>query len=111
LHDATQAVTTLDIFLAAGTCITPAVLRIQQGSLQIRGSAGRAGPTLALIESIGSDTLIENFDDNIDTVHEGFEASIEIKNVIITYPGENTPALNNVSLKISAESSVAIVGL
>jgi ABC-type multidrug transport system fused ATPase/permease subunit len=67
MHDSIRAVTTLSVFLAAGTRITPAVLRIQQGSLQIRGSAGRAGPTLDLIDSLGSAPLVENFDDSTAT--------------------------------------------
>lgn len=110
MHDSIRAVTTLGVFLAAGTRITPAVLRIQQGSLQIRGSAGRARPTLDLIDSLGSAPLVENFDDSIDVVHEGFEANIELKNVSITYPGKNAPALDNVNLTIPAGTSVAIVG-
>lgn len=110
MHDSIRAVTTLGVFLAAGTRITPAVLRIQQGSLQIRGSAGRAGPTLDLIDSLGSAPLAENFDDSIDVVHEGFEANIELRNISITYPGKNAPALDSVSLTIPAGKSVAIVG-
>ena len=38
LQDATHAVATLSIFLAAGTRIAPAVLRVQQGSITIRGA-------------------------------------------------------------------------
>jgi len=110
MHDSIRAVTTLGVFLAAGTRITPAVLRIQQGSLQIRGSAGRAGPTLDLIDSLGSAPLVENFDDSIDVVHEGFEAHIELKNVSITYPGKIVPALDNINLTIPTGTSVAIVG-
>lgn len=110
MHDSIRAVTTLGVFLAAGTRITPAVLRIQQGSLQIRGSAGRAGPTLDLIDSLGSTPSTENLDDTVDVIHEGFKANIELKNVSITYPGKNVPALDDVSLRISAGTSVAIVG-
>lgn len=110
MHDSIRAVTTLGVFLAAGTRITPAVLRIQQGSLQIRGSAGRAGPTLDLIDSLGSAPSTENLDDTVDVVHEGFKANIELKNVSITYPGKNVPALDDVTLRIPAGTSVAIVG-
>jgi ABC-type multidrug transport system fused ATPase/permease subunit len=49
LQDAVQAVATLAIFLAAGTRIAPAILRIQQGALQIKGALGSASPTLELI--------------------------------------------------------------
>ena len=110
MHDAVRAVTTLGVFLAAGTRITPAVLRIQQGSLHIRGSVGRASPTLDLIDSLGSATLIENLDDTVDVVHEGFKANIEVKNVCFTYSDKNFPALDDISLSIPAGKSVAIVG-
>ena len=51
LQDAAQAVATLAIFLAAGSRIAPAVLRLQQGFVQIRRSFGAAQPTFELIES------------------------------------------------------------
>jgi ABC-type multidrug transport system fused ATPase/permease subunit len=110
MHDSVRAVSTLGVFLAAGTRITPAVLRIQQGSLHIRGSVGRASPTLDLINTLGSDPLIENLDDSVNSVHEGFKASIEIKNVSFTYPDNKSPALDGVSLTVPAGNSVAIVG-
>ena len=50
LQDAGRAVATLAVFLAAGTRIAPAVLRVQQGAIQIRRSLGAATPTLKLIE-------------------------------------------------------------
>lgn len=109
-QDATHAVATLAIFLAAGTRIAPSVLRVQQGSIQIRGGLGAAGPTLDLIESLGNATLIENVDDTVDVVHEGFMASIEVEGVSLTYPGKRTPAIQDISLSIPIGSSVAIVG-
>lgn len=110
LQDAIEAVGTLSIFLAAGTRITPAVLRVQQGSLQIRGSSGMAGPTLDLIDSLGDAPFVENVDDVVDVIHEGFSADIEIENATLTYPGKHSPAIVGVSLSIPAGSSVAIVG-
>lgn len=110
LQDAIHAVGTLSIFLAAGTRITPAVLRVQQGSLQIRGSSGMAGPTLDLIDSLGDAPFVENVNDVVDVIHEGFSADIEIKNATLTYPGKRSPAIAGVTLSIPAGSSVAIVG-
>lgn len=109
-QDATHAVSTLAIFLAAGTRIAPAVLRVQQGSIQIRGSLGAAGPTLDLIEALGSTPLVENVDDSVDTVHDGFFADIEVRNTTLTYPQKNSPAISNISLAIQAGASVAFVG-
>ena len=58
LYDASRAITTLGIFLAAGTRLTPAVLRIQQGALHIRESSGKAEPTLDLINSLSEVSVI-----------------------------------------------------
>lgn len=109
-QDATHAVATLAIFLAAGTRIAPAVLRIQQGSVQIRGSLGMASPTLDLIDALGNAPIVENVDDTVDVVHEGFTASIEVENVSMTYPGKQDPAISNISLTIPMGASVAFVG-
>lgn len=110
LQDATHAVATLAIFLAAGTRIAPAVLRVQQGSVQIRGSLGMAGPTLDLINALGNAPLVENVDDTVDVIHEGFTANIQMKDISFTYPGKNYPAIADITLAIPKGSSVAFVG-
>lgn len=110
LQDATHAVATLAIFLAAGTRIAPSVLRVQQGSIQIRGGLGYAGPTLDLIEKLGNAKLVENVDDTVDVFHDGFVASIEVENVSFSYPGNQHPAIKDVTLSIPVGASVAIVG-
>jgi ABC-type bacteriocin/lantibiotic exporter with double-glycine peptidase domain len=110
LQDAVHAVATLSVFLAAGSRIAPAVLRVQQGSVTIRGNLGIAGPTLDLIESLGDNVEIENFDDNVDIKHEGFQAEIEVSDVTLTYPTKSNPAVSGVSLQIPQGKSVALVG-
>jgi ABC-type multidrug transport system fused ATPase/permease subunit len=110
LQDTAQAVATLSIFLAAGTRIAPAVLRIQQGLLAIRGSIGQATPTLDLIYSLGTATIIENVDDTLDTVHVGFKPEISLLDLSFVYPDKSIPAISNVSLKIPPGTSVAFVG-
>lgn len=109
-QDATHAVATLAIFLAAGTRIAPAVLRVQQGSISIRGSMGQAGPTLDLIDALGNAPLVENVDDTVDIVHEGFVAEIKVENITLTYPSKPTPAISDISLVIPPGASVAFVG-
>jgi ABC-type multidrug transport system fused ATPase/permease subunit len=109
-QDATHAVATLAIFLAAGSRIAPAVLRIQQGSIQIRGSLGMATPTLDLIDALGNAPLVENVDDTVDVIHDGFIAKIEIENISLTYPGKPDTAISNISLTIPMGSSLAFVG-
>lgn len=109
-QDAAHAVATLSIFLAAGTRVAPAVLRIQQGTIQVKSGIGMAESTLDLIESLGHAPLTESTNDQIDVLHEGFNASVEIRNVSLTYPGKFSPAVKGVTLSIPSGSSVAIVG-
>lgn len=110
LQDASQAIATLAIFLAAGTRIAPAVLRLQQGSIYIKNGLGLSTPTLDLIDSLGSAPILENIDDSVDVIHDGFESEIEVKNVTLTYPGKQTPAVLDVSMTIPAGTSIAFVG-
>jgi ABC-type multidrug transport system fused ATPase/permease subunit len=110
LNDAVHAIATLSIFLAAGSRIAPAVLRLQQGALQIKGSLGSAGPTLELLEELGTSYELDSVSDALDRTHEGFTPQVELKNVTFTYPNKEMPALNNVSLNITPGASVAIVG-
>jgi len=110
LQDATHAVATLAIFLAAGTRIAPSVLRVQQGSLTIRGALGQAKPTLDLIDSLDDAPMSENVDDTVDLIHAGFVPEIQITNVSLTYPHKNSRAISEISLSIPAGLSIAIVG-
>jgi len=110
LQDASQAIPTLAIFLAAGTRIAPAVLRLQQGLIYIKNGLGFSGPTLDLIESLGNSPRIENTNDTVDRVHQGFVPEINIENVTLTYPSKENPSVSNVKLVIPAGTSVAFVG-
>jgi len=109
-QDATQAVATLAIFLAAGTRIAPAVLRVQQGSIIIKGGLGAASPTLDLIDSLGDEPIIESVDDTVDIVHEGFIPEIQITGTTLSYPNNPRPAISDVTLNIPAGAFVAFVG-
>jgi ABC-type multidrug transport system fused ATPase/permease subunit len=110
LQDAGRAVATLAIFLAAGTRIAPAVLRVQQGSMQIRRSLGAASSTLDLIESLRDVPAVEPSSDVIDALHTGFVPEIILKGVSFTYPEATSPAVHNASLEISPGSLIAVVG-
>jgi ABC-type multidrug transport system fused ATPase/permease subunit len=111
LQDAAQAVATLAVFLAAGSRIAPAVLRLQQGFIQIRRSFGAAQPTFELIDSLGQTQIIENVDDDVDIFHEGFFSEIQLKNVTLTYPSKQLPAISNISFSVQPGKLVAVVGL
>ena len=109
-QDTAHAVSTLAVFLAAGTRVAPAVFRVQQGVIQIRQGFASASPTLELIETLGDETLVENHIDTVDTEHEGFIPEITAKSVSLTYPNRHEPAVDQVSLDIQAGILIAFVG-
>jgi ABC-type multidrug transport system fused ATPase/permease subunit len=110
LQDSSHAIATLAIFLAAGSRIAPAVLRAQQGSIQIRNGLGQAVPTLELLESLHGSVTIENANDSVDDVHRGFVAEIVAKGINFSYPGKSVKAVRDFSIRIPAGTFVAFVG-
>jgi ABC-type multidrug transport system fused ATPase/permease subunit len=110
LQDASHAIATLAIFLAAGTRIAPAVLRLQQGSIYIKNGLGLSVPTFDLIDSLGDAPMVENVDDTVDAIHDGFVSEIVVDDITLTYPDKQAPAIADVSLTIPAGTSIAFVG-
>jgi ABC-type multidrug transport system fused ATPase/permease subunit len=110
LQDASNAVATLSVFMAASTRIAPAVMRIQQGTIGIRQSLGSAEPTLTLIESLEGVEENPEASNVLNTNHLGFDSTIEISNLTLCYPQKTIPALDQISLKIESGAFVAIVG-
>ncbi len=110
LNDASRAVGTLSVFLAAGMRIAPAALRIQQSAIMIKSSIGAAKPTLELIHELNSANVIEASNTGIDLIHNGFTPEIEIKMTSLTYPGNLEPSIKDVSVSVPAGTTVAFVG-
>jgi ABC-type multidrug transport system fused ATPase/permease subunit len=111
ISDATHAIAILAVFLTAGTRIAPAVLRVQQGAIQIRGSLGSATPTLDLIENLGPRIeSSESHDETFGFDYQTFSPSVSIKNVSFRYSSNSKFALKEISLEIKPGQQVAIVG-
>jgi ABC-type multidrug transport system fused ATPase/permease subunit len=110
LQDAKHAVATLAVFLAAGTRIAPAVLRIQTGAIQIRMNLGGAKPTLDLIDELRIFAPLVESEQPIDTQHLGFKSEIVVDGISLRYPNADTQALRGISIDISPGSVIAIVG-
>lgn len=110
LQDAVTAVATLAVFIAAGTRIAPAILRIQQGALQIKNALGSATPTLQLIDELISLEADEVLYQKLDLIHKGFVPQIKLNNLTFCYPNQVIPAISNISLQINEGEIVAIVG-
>jgi len=110
LQDAAHAVATLSVFLAAGTRIAPAIMRLQQSALSMKSNAGSALSTISLIKELSEISSPEISNAPLDTIHQGFIGSVEIKDICLQYPGKENLALKMINLKIEAGESVAIVG-
>ena len=109
-QDAAHAVATLSVFLASGTRIAPAIMRLQHGAIALRSSVGSATTTLELIETLAKADPIESTSDEVSVNHEGFEPKILMSQVSLQYPGNKEMALKDVNLTILPGESVAIVG-
>ena len=111
VSDAANAIATMSVFLAAGSRIAPAVLRMQQGGLQINGAMGSSGPTLNLIEELSQLKEINPLVESVQKFeYPGFRANVNLSEVTYFYPDENSPALKNLTLDINDGEFLAIVG-
>ena len=111
LQDATHAIATLAIFLAAGTRVAPAILRIQQGFLLIKGASGSADLTLKLADEVANYSNAADSDPVLAFLdHSNFTAEISLDNLSFSYPDGKRRILDQVSIKISPGQFVALVG-
>jgi ABC-type multidrug transport system fused ATPase/permease subunit len=110
MTDAIQAIGTLSVFLAAGTRIAPAILRLQQGAIQIQSGIGNASYTLEMIDDLNSSPSASLDLAHFTSDHGNFSAGVSIKKLSLKYHGQNTPALSDINLEIKPGTTNAIVG-
>jgi ABC-type multidrug transport system fused ATPase/permease subunit len=110
VSDATQAITTLTIFMAAGTRIAPSVLRVQQSLIQIKSSLSAAQPTLNLVDELDQVHISHLELGKIDFEHHNFSPKIILNGLSMSYPGNAKKILQDIHLEIDPGSLVAIVG-
>ena len=110
LTDATHAVATLSIFLAAGSRIAPAILRIQQSATSIKSNAGIAQPTIEMIADLSAVLVEESQTTNFTTNHNDFKGSLKLGNVSFSYPDATVPTIKNLNLDLREGEFLAIVG-
>jgi len=109
--DASRAVATLAIFLAAGSRLAPALLRIQQGNIQIRNYLGISRSTLKLMEELPRQVPRPSEDEGKHNFsHSGFSPSVNISDLNFTYPGAKFPAIKVNKLIANPGQMVAFVG-
>jgi len=116
-QDAVAAVGTLALFLAAGSRVMPSLLRLQSAAIGMRGAAGSAAPTFRLASDLMSHTPRTTSDVGATFTHvkpaymyPGFEPVVQVDNVTFAYPDSSEPALRDVSVRVDAGTSLALVG-
>jgi ABC-type multidrug transport system fused ATPase/permease subunit len=85
-------------------------MRIQQNLIQVRRGVGSAMPTLALIEALSEVEEVTQSSEVRDFSHQGFNSSIEVSSVSLTYPGASKTALTDIDLSVKRGQTLAIVG-
>ena len=106
--DSTHAIATLTIFLAAGSRIAPAFLRVQQGAIQIRNSIGAARYSLNMIEDLIGGPIAKF--NSISMATEEFVPSVRIRQLSFSYEPREAETISEVSLEILPGEVLAIVG-
>jgi ABC-type multidrug transport system fused ATPase/permease subunit len=110
LQDASRAVATLAVFLAAGTRMAPALLRIQQGFLTINNSLGSAEPTLRMISDLSEIHMEVVAPAEIRFNHKNFIPDLNVKNLNFSYRESSNQTIRDVSFEVSAGETLAVVG-
>jgi ABC-type multidrug transport system fused ATPase/permease subunit len=110
IQDARHAIGTLVIFLTAGTRLAPAILRLQQGAVQIKSSLGSALPTLELISKLnGVPSLTANQRSN-DFSHTNFNPEISISGLCFQFDKKSRMSIQDLSIEIPKFEILGIAG-
>jgi len=108
--DATHAVAILSVFLAAGTRIAPAVMRVQQGLVQIKSALGASKPTLDLMQTVANYEF-EEFAGHSGFASDVFTPDLELSNLTFRYPGNPIFRLGPIDLVVPAGDRLGVVGV
>lgn len=105
-----RAVSTLAIFMAAGSRIAPAVLRLQQGGLALKHSEAASSAVLRLIEDTSKVVKLEPAKTGSNFLYPGFDPTIFISELTYKFPDTERPLLQEITLEIPRGQKMAIVG-
>ena len=109
-HSAEHTVAVLAIFLVSSARIAPAILRMQQSLIQMRGSIGMAAPALKLINELQDIEVPVPTTNKFTTDHKTLRSEIVLKNVNFNYTKNHKFNISNCNLLIEAGTISAIVG-
>ncbi len=112
--DLSAVISTLVIFLAAGSRLVPSMLRLSGQLVNIRAMTAQSTRThrlaAQLLEPLPAEWKQREEQAESEAHISTFRGDVDIDKVTVTYPGRPTPALKDVSLRVPAGTSLAIVG-
>jgi ABC-type multidrug transport system fused ATPase/permease subunit len=108
-YDSKHAIATLTVFLAAGSRISPAVLRVQQGLISIKNNLGGAQTALKLINQLQANHL-PIIDSAPIFKHPNFKPEVILKDVKFKYAEQDIFQMGPLNLRIETGTVVAVVG-
>jgi ABC-type multidrug transport system fused ATPase/permease subunit len=111
LRDASDAIATLTVFLASASRIAPAVMRIQQGLIQVNSNSVAAGPTVELLNDLSESanvSLYKNYSNSAQS-NKLLVPTIKFTKVSFTH-NQGVPEYKNTSLEISAGKKIMVTG-
>ncbi len=109
LYDATAAITGLTLFMAATTRIAPAILRLQQGLVQIKNYLGNSAVTIELLNlQKNQDMKVQELES--PAIKSEFSPEISLVNINYKYKVDSEFEIKELNLKIDIGEHVAFVG-
>ena len=108
-HDASRAIGTITLFVAAGARISPALLRMQQNFFTLTSSAGVSAPTYALSKQLKDLKLIKKDAESEGLLPRAFTPKVVLSNLEFGYD-VTTPIIKGLSLVIEKGEFFAIAG-
>ncbi len=108
-QDASRAVASLALFIAAGSRIAPALLRIQQSLIQMQSNIGGSKPTLEMISEF-ENREVRLITNNSRDGHNSFFGQVDFNDVTFSYRTAQKNVLRNINLRISQGEFIAIAG-
>jgi ABC-type multidrug transport system fused ATPase/permease subunit len=105
-----RAIAGLSLFIAAGSRIAPAVMRIQQSAIQIKSNLKISAVTFEILDELNGEALISDNEVFYDFDYLGFSPEIELTNVSFSYLGSESELISGLNLRVKPGEKIALVG-
>lgn len=109
IKGALTAISTLSIFLAAATRVSPSLLRLQQSLIQFRSSSGDATQAIYLINELMHFKLEISQSQTVANSAEP-KGEIRVNHLFVRYNDSVQDCINDISFTVAPDTILAIVG-